>query len=163
MGDLQQRGLSAAFVRCDVTDYSSSVEAFEYAIRSSPTGSIDVAALIAGVIGEPGSFVDMVVKGQQQKLPKPPKLRHPALDVNLVGIYDCAYLALWYMSLKTKASGNEEETTPPQDDNFSKSLILISSTVAYTDVGSFADYHTSKCEYTFHHQPEASKPICLVG
>ncbi|ETI23613.1 hypothetical protein G647_05415 [Cladophialophora carrionii CBS 160.54] len=114
VAELESKGLSATLVRCDVTDHASSVEAFEHAIRTSPSKSVDVAALVAGVIGEPGSLVDMVIKGQrEEERVTPPQLRHPALDVNLLGIYNSAYLALC-------------------------------STVAYTDVGNFADYHTSK-------------------
>jgi 5'-hydroxyaverantin dehydrogenase len=126
------------------------VEAFEHAIRNAPSGSIDVAALMAGVIGEPGSLVDMVIKGQREKQPTPHKLRHPALEVNLLGIYNSAYLALWYMSLDQTAKGAKDGLAAPQGPQFSKSLILISSTVAYADVGNFADYHTSKCEYLLY-------------
>ncbi|OAP61115.1 hypothetical protein AYL99_03316 [Fonsecaea erecta] len=137
--EFQAQGLSATFVRCDVTDHSSSVQAFEHALRTSPNGSIEVTALIAGVIGEPGSLVDKVLYSQRQKCLTPPELHHPALDVNLLGVYHCAYLALWYM--KTDRHGPDRQR---KDEDFSKSLIFVSSTVAYTDVGNFADYHTSK-------------------
>src|ERR1700744_2830321 len=87
---LQTTGLSVSFVRCDITNHSSCVEAFKHAIEVSPTKTIDVVALMAGVIGEPGSFVDKITKGQQDGHRQPPKLRRPGLDVNLVGIYNCA-------------------------------------------------------------------------
>ncbi|OCT50599.1 5'-hydroxyaverantin dehydrogenase [Cladophialophora carrionii] len=147
VAELESKGLSATLVRCDVTDHASSVEAFEHAIRTSPSKSVDVAALVAGVIGEPGSLVDMVIKGQRKEHVTPPQLRHPALDVNLLGIYNSAYLALWYMNLDRTATGSNVGPGVSHGSQFSKSLILISSTVAYTDVGNFADYHTSKCEY----------------
>ncbi|KIW70915.1 hypothetical protein PV04_03145 [Phialophora macrospora] len=142
--DLKSKGLSATFVRCDVTDHSSSVEAFEHAIRHSPSGSIDVAALTAGVMGEPRSLVDTVIEGQTEKQLTPPKLRHPALEVNLLGIYNSAYLALWYMNLDQTGKGLKDGRAAPGFPQFSKSLILTSSTVAYADVGNFADYYTSK-------------------
>ncbi|EXJ72233.1 uncharacterized protein A1O5_04737 [Cladophialophora psammophila CBS 110553] len=137
--DLEAKGLSATFVRCDITDHSSSTGAFEHALRTSPNTSIDVTALIAGVLGEPGSLVDKVLDSQNEKHISPPELRHPALDVNLLGVYNCAYLALWYMKMESNGSAR-----PAQDEKPSKSLIFVSSTVAYTDVGSFADYHASK-------------------
>ncbi|KAJ9603469.1 hypothetical protein H2200_012247 [Cladophialophora chaetospira] len=144
VNELRQQGLSAQFVRCDVTAHHSRTEAFEYAIRLSPTKSLDIVALMAGVMGEPGSLVDMVIRGQQENVSQPPKLRHPALNANLVGICNCAYLALWYMNLGSGADGQKSGTPASQEALFSKSLMLISSTVAYTDVGNFADYHTSK-------------------
>ncbi|KIW27255.1 uncharacterized protein PV07_07011 [Cladophialophora immunda] len=137
--DLQAQGLSATFVNCDVTDHFSSMQAFDHALRSSPNNSIDVTALIAGVIGEAGSLVDKVLDSQSKKHVHPPELHHSALDVNLLGVYQCAYLALWYMTVDRHGPG-----TPAKDKKFSKSLIFVSSTVAYTDVGNFADYHASK-------------------
>lgn len=147
VGDLQQKGLSATFVPCDVTDHESSKQAFEHAIQWSPSKSIDVTALIAGVIGEAGSFVDKVVKGMEEKLAAPPPLRHPALDVNLLGIYNCAYLAVWYMSIGAKIYSQVEGSGPVKGEKSSKSLIFVSSTVAYGDVAQFMDYHASKCEF----------------
>lgn len=140
--DLQAQGLSATFVGCDTTDHYSSTQAFDRALRTSPNNSIDVTALIAGVIGEVGSLVDKVLESYRKKHLTPPVLHHSALDVNLLGVYQCAYLALWYMKIEQHGSGGQAK-----DEGFSKSLIFVSSTVAYTDVGNFADYHASKCEF----------------
>ena len=123
------------------------MRAFEYAIHHSPTKSIDVTALTAGVIGEPGSFVDKVLEGREKRCLEPPKLQHPGLDVNLMGNYNCAYVALWYMSLDTKIEEDVRDNKAVEGVGFFKSLFLVSSTVAYTDVPNFADYHTSTCEY----------------
>lgn len=153
--DLQEQGLSATFVRCDVTDHFSSMQAFEHALQSSPTHSIDVTALIAGVIGEAGSLVDKVLESQREKHHQPPQLRHSALDINLLGVYQCAYLALWYMTGDMHKPGGQAK-----DDKFSKSLIFVSSTVAYTDVGNFADYHASKCGFRPVLAPDCSSSPC---
>ncbi|KIW75947.1 hypothetical protein Z517_10692 [Fonsecaea pedrosoi CBS 271.37] len=139
VADLQVQGLSAMFVRCDVTDHVSSVKAFDHALQKSPNGTIDVTALIAGVMGEPGSLVDKVLDAKSKRCLTPPELRHSALDVNLLGMYKCAYLALWYMTVEPRQPREQLEA-----EKFSKSLIFVSSTVAYTDVGNFADYHASK-------------------
>ncbi|KIX98233.1 uncharacterized protein Z520_06313 [Fonsecaea multimorphosa CBS 102226] len=137
--DLQAQGLSATFVGCDTADHYSSRLAFDHALQTSPNNSIDVTALVAGVIGETGSLVDKVLDSYRKKHLAPPELYHSALDVNLLGVYQCAYLALWYMKIEQHGSGGQAK-----DEGFSKSLIFVSSTVAYTDVGNFADYHASK-------------------
>ena len=143
------------FAHCDVTDFKSAVEAFKIAVASSPSKTLDIAALIAGVVGEGGSLVDQVVKAQADSgagRGEPPKPRHPAVDVNLLGVYDCAYLALYYMSLKSEVTG-EGAVQEKGDGAKTKSLILISSTAAYTDIPMFSDYQASKCEFSPFLQP----------
>ncbi|KAG9769807.1 hypothetical protein KCU88_g6779, partial [Aureobasidium melanogenum] len=155
--DLTSQGCSVNFVRCDVKDFDSCVAAFNAALCFCPTGSLDVVALIAGVAGEPGSLVDQVIHGQagtrsegcQDKDPVRPA--HSGIDVNLTAVYECTYLALWYLSLKK--DGKDKQGTEHSEEKIAgtsktkegtKSLILISSTVAYTDVPLFSDYQTSK-------------------
>lgn len=170
---------------CDVTDYASCDAAFCHAIDVSPTKSLDIVALIAGVVGEPGSLVDQVLDARRKmeesasrspniwmELTRPPRPRHPGMDVNLLGVYDCAYLALWYMSLgrkaevqKGKGKGNASDgqgkdvKSSGSSKEKTKSLILISSTVAYSDVPAFADYHTSKCELPLFATPILVLPV----
>jgi NAD(P)-dependent dehydrogenase (short-subunit alcohol dehydrogenase family) len=131
--DLLNEGCSVTFVPCDITDQDNCNAAFKKAIGQSPNLSIDIVALVAGVIGEPGSLVDKITDARKEGHTEPPDLRHSAIDVNFIAIYNSAYLALWYMSLNTK-SGKEAK----------KSLIFVSSTIAYVDGPLFVDYATSK-------------------
>ncbi len=172
---LTSHGHQASFVHCDVTDFGSCAAAFQHALRWSPTKSIDVVALMAGVVGEHGSLVDQIVKARAEMaanggdddkqdpittVPPPPQPRHAGLKVNLLGVYDCAYLALWYMGVDGSGSegyrerqgvaaaaaqsGHEKEENRTSQQT--KSLILISSIVAYADAPMFNEYQTSKCE-----------------
>lgn len=154
--DLTSQGYSVTFASCDVTEYSSCVAAFKHAMDFSPTKSLNAVALMAGVVGEPSSLVEQVLDARNnsagsqrgERELEPPRPCHRALDVNLLGVYDCAYLALWYMSLDEKKEAKKDGEGPGvcKEKGGTKSLILISSTVAYTDVPQFADYHTSKCK-----------------
>ena len=45
------KGQKVSFVKCNTTDWSSSVNAFKHAIRFSPEGSLDNAVLFAGTDG----------------------------------------------------------------------------------------------------------------
>lgn len=111
------------------------------AISTSLSGSLDIVALVAGVMGTKGSLVDQIMAARQaagnKEVDAPPKPCHPAIDANLLGIYDATYAALYYMSLNS-----------PQGRDFGekRSLILVSSTAAYTDATSFPDYQVSKCQ-----------------
>ena len=108
-------------------------------------------------------MVDQVVKAQAEagdgageRVPLKP--RHPAMDVNLLGVYDCTYLALYYMNLKSKVAG-EGAAHGKGEGARTKSLILISSTAAYTDIPMFSDYQTSKCEFRSFPQPSNAGDI----
>jgi 5'-hydroxyaverantin dehydrogenase len=162
-------------VAYDVTDFDQCSRAFQAALQWSPTKSIDVVALMAGVVGEHGSLVDQIIKARDEQKVKeeatdkeegddeqeaiPPNPKHAALNVNLLGVYDSAYLALWYMGLdrKNRAEGRQEQQTATAEKEGktppTKSLILISSIVAYADAPMFTEYQTSKCE--------SALPFCI--
>lgn len=152
--DLVSQGLVASFEHCDVQDFATCVGAFENAACRSPSGSIDIVVLAAGVLGEQGSLVEQVVRaraenkdkdkgtGVAEPRPRPRPPPHRALDVNLLGLYESVYTALWYMSVEVERDGKERERA-----GGTKSLILISSMAAYTDAALFSDYQASKCEF----------------
>ncbi|KAK6368210.1 hypothetical protein LTS17_009951 [Exophiala oligosperma] len=162
--ELSSKGYTVSFAHCDVQDYDSCLAAFKEAARSSDSGCLDVVALMAGVLGEKGSLVEQVVRasavvedtqqgikmdeeeqeGEQNQ--DPPRPGHKAIDVNLTGLYETAYLALWYLSTTHRALSEHgkklRETT--QCLPTSKSLILIGSSVSYADAPLFTDYQASK-------------------
>lgn len=135
----------ATFVHCDVTDYQSCVLAFKYALESSPTGSPDIVVLMAGVLGAERSLVDQIAaagasNGGITTDSQPPRPKHTGIDINLVAVYECVYLALYYLQVKPRKKSQEtgQSTT--------KSLILPASPVAYIDTSIFTDYSVSKCK-----------------
>ncbi|EXJ96400.1 hypothetical protein A1O1_01526 [Capronia coronata CBS 617.96] len=144
VGDLTSHGHNVTFAHCDVQDYNSCVAAFKQAAQHSLTGTIDVVALMAGVLGDHGSLVEQVIRTKEQMSKddideqSPPEPKHTALDVNLLGVYNCAYLALWYMSPRGPKGNDQDGTTT------TNSLILIGSIVSYIDAPLFSDYQTSK-------------------
>lgn len=119
--ELSSKGYTVSFAHCDVQDYDSCQAAFKEAARSSDSGCLDVVALMAGVLGEKGSSVEQVVRasavvedtkqgikmdeeeqeGEQNQ--DPPRPGHKAIDVNLTGLYETTYLALWYLSTTHRA------------------------------------------------------------
>jgi len=66
----------------------------------------------------------------------PPKPPVGDIEVNLLGVYRNAWLALYYMRLPSMA----ENTT-----TWSKSLILCSSVAGYSDMPTNTDYNASNC------------------
>ncbi|MCJ1360454.1 MAG: hypothetical protein MMC33_010459 [Icmadophila ericetorum] len=142
--NLVSEGYKVGFTYCNVTDFDSIVAAFKDAAAFSPSKSLDVVALVAGVIGEQEGLVDQVIRSRTRTEDtywiEPTKPRHPAIDVNLLGIYDCAYVALHYMASNSESAGSVREGAHPHS---TKSLILVSSTAAYID-SPFADYQVSK-------------------
>lgn len=104
-------------------------------------------ALVAGVMGEQGSLVDQVLNSrtwsEDSGWSEPLKPRHPATDINLLGVYDCAYVALHYMASSSEPTNGSQKEAGRKE---TKSLMLVSSTAAYTDSPMFPDYQVSKCE-----------------
>ena len=130
-------GERATFVRCDTTDWESSAAAFKHAANFAPSKTIDVVIPFAGLDGERRGLVDLVLDQPAPSLdsdPTPAEPAHKAIDVNLIGEYISTYLALHYFRLPP-ANGQQD---------FKKSLILISSMTAYMDLPYNTGYATSK-------------------
>ena len=133
----QELGDRTTFVHCDTTDWESSAAAFKHAANFAPSKTIDIVVLFAGVDGERRGLVDLVMDQPAPSLdgdPTPAKPAHRALDINLIGVYISTYLALHYFRLPAK-SGEQQ---------FKKSLILISSITGYMDLPYNTGYATSK-------------------
>lgn len=140
---LVSKGYKAGFTSRNVTNFDSIVAAFKDAITFPPFKSLDLVAVVAGLMGEQGHLVDQVIRSltwtEGTGWSEPTKPRRPATDVNLLDIYDCA--ALYYMASSSEAAENVREEAHPHSI---KSLIFVSFTAAYID-SAFADYQVSKC------------------
>ena len=121
---LTSKGQHVSYVESNTTDWDSSVNAFKHAINFSPSKNLDVAALFAGTDGEAKGLIDIVDALGPPSLdgdgpgPRPPL---KAVDVNLYGVYNSAYLALYYFRL-------------PSPSKSPKSLIFVSSMMGYIDL-----------------------------
>lgn len=135
---LSAEGGKASFAYCDTAQWESCVAAFKHAVDFAPTKTLDVAVLFAGIGGARTSLVDEVVKNDSEpSLEKDPiKPVHTAIDVNLIGVHYCAYLALHYFRLPS--------TTQEQSSTFKKCLVLVSSIMGYIDPSYNTDYGAAK-------------------
>lgn len=135
--DLSDQGCRVQYIHCNTTDWSSSANAFRQATRFGPSKTLDVAVLFAGVDGDRTSLIDQVLAADEPSLDEDlpePKL-HRAVDINLIGVYLSTYLALQYFRLKPTDGSTQE---------FTKSLVLISSMMGYIDGTYNTDYGVSK-------------------
>ena len=125
------------------------MNAFKHAINFSPRKTLDVAALFAGTDGEARGLVDIIddlgppVLNDSEEdgnvaLGKPPL---KAVDVNLYGVYNSAYLSLYYMRLPPATSSPQH---PPDKAPGTKSLIFVSSMMGYIDLPYNTGYAISK-------------------
>ncbi|KAL1898575.1 hypothetical protein Sste5346_003479 [Sporothrix stenoceras] len=135
--DLTAKGQHVTFVRCDVSDWSSATAAFKHAIAFGVNGGLDVAALFAGVVGDAGNLTDQVIAAKKatNSGDDPVCPRHVALEVNFRGLYETAWLALYYM----QGAQSEGDNLSP-----TKSLILVGSLGSYTDSPPYSDYNAAK-------------------
>lgn len=95
---LSSQGQHVGFVKCDTTDWASSVQAFKQAASFGPSKTLDVAALFAGISGSGSGLVDLVQKGGSPSLdgdPGPPPSKK-IIDVNCTGVFYSSWLALHY-------------------------------------------------------------------
>lgn len=133
---LSSQGQYVSFVKCDTTDWDSSVKAFKHAINFAPTKSLDVAILFAGTDGARKGLVDEVLQNPEPTLDDQPIAPvTKAIDVNLVGEYMSTSLALHYFRLPT---------TSAQAAQTKKCLVLVSSMTGYIDLPYNTDYSVSK-------------------
>ena len=113
---LTAEGQKVSYVHCDITDWDSSVAAFKHAIEFSPSKTLDVVALYAGVGSAQPNLVDHTKSGDPKSEPVAPT--HKAIDVNLLGSYYSSSLALHYLQTSERT--------------MQKSLILVASLAAYS-------------------------------
>ena len=125
---LTAEGQKVSYVHCDITNWESSMAAFKHAIDFSPSKTLDIVALYAGVGGKQRNLVEHTKSGDPNSDPVAPT--HLAIDVNLLGSYYSTSLALHYLQT------SEEET-------MQKSLILVASLAGYMDYPN-TDYTASK-------------------
>lgn len=136
----QKLGQRATYVHCDTTDWTSCAAAFKHCADFVPSKTIDVVVLFAGVAGEIKSLVDIALENPAPTLvdggdPTPAKPVQRSIDINLSGVYTCAYLALHYFRLPSQ---NQQQQT------FKKSLVLISSIFGYLDGHLNTGYNAAK-------------------
>lgn len=131
---LQTSGSHVQEVLCDVSDWNSLLGAFKAAIAFSPTATLDVVAMFAGV--DRGThLVDQIAATNTDADPSPP--RTVELDVNLKGALYTTVLALHYFRLSSKGG----KDSPRGED---KSLIFVSSLAGYIDDTHNSVYTASK-------------------
>lgn len=151
--DLTAKGQHVTFVRCDVSDWASATAAFKHAISFGVNGGLDVAALYAGVVGDTGSLTDQVVaaKKSSNNGEDPVCPKHKGIEVNFRGLYETAWLGLYYM----QGLQSEGERSPSPI----KSLILVGSLGSYTDSPPYSDYNSAKCKYTLFFRVVCNKKL----
>lgn len=112
------------YVQTDVSSFDEQQAAFKAAIAFSPTHSLDFVIANAGVAGEP-----ILPSIFPPDLPPGADLPHPVtkvLDVNLMGAYYTAVLALHYFrATRIDRTGIQPQTTPH--------LLFVCSVAGYLD------------------------------
>ncbi len=138
--EFKGHGHHVTYVHCDTTNFASQVNAFKHAIQFAPSKSLDVVMLFAGVTAEHGSIMDHLVdvKPSLENDPTPPRIQ--SLSINLIGVYNSAYLALNYFRLPSLSS----QPTDIPSSSADKSLIFINSLAGYVDFPSHTTYNVSK-------------------
>ena len=121
------------FVRTDVTDWNSQVQAFKSAIAFAGSNSIDIVVAGAGLSGQ--RFIsDQEETPSLNRDPPVPKAAGPTLAVNAEGAYYTSKLAQHYFALPS---------TSENIARYKKCLILISSIAGYLEIVA-SDYTASK-------------------
>lgn len=138
------------YVHCDVSDWTSQVEAFKRAIKFGPPGAggIDIVATFAAVdfAQHLVDFTMAAAAGSASLDRDPVAPTTKCLDVNLRGTFFSAALALHYFRLFSpppSASASSASSTTTTTTT-TKSLIFISSLAAYLDDTHNTTYTTSK-------------------
>ena len=122
---------SVIFVRTDVTSWSSQIKAFKAAIAHSPSkDKIDIVLAFAGVF-DPPFFTPGECPPSLEEDPPVPVTN--GLEVNLKGLYYTAKLAQHYFGLPSNSQ-----------QSYDKTLILISSLLAYWELPLACSYNASK-------------------
>lgn len=136
-------------VICDVSDWSSISDAFKRALAFSPTGTLDIVIMFAGVDRGIAHLVDDVAAVDPDAEPKEPAVQE--LEVNLKGTLYTTSLSLHYFRRQPSSSQPSDTATttattalqhPPR--SLDKSLTFISSLAGYVDDTHSSVYTTSK-------------------
>ena len=131
LSSLESSGAHIQEVKCDVSNWDSVHDAFKKAVSFSPSGTLDVVAMFAG-IDKHGHLVDQIQALGADDEPQCPSTAE--IDVNLKGTLYTTSLALHYF--RDKPGKN----TPLWD----KSLIFVSSLAGYIDDTHNSVYTASK-------------------
>jgi 5'-hydroxyaverantin dehydrogenase len=133
---LSSQGKHVQFAYCDTTDWTSSAAAFKAAVNFSPSKTLDVVILYAGMSAPNKSMVDLVceqpVPSRDEDVAFQPVPE--SINVNLNGLYMSSWLALHYFRVPS-ATGESSRK---------KSLVLVSSLAGYLDTSYNTAYCTSK-------------------
>jgi 5'-hydroxyaverantin dehydrogenase len=115
------------FIHASTTSWDSQLAAFK-ATLAWTSSRLDIVIPNAGVPGtlSKASFSDL---SPLDDPPKPPTL---ALEVNLIGVYYTALLAVHYFNVRTP------------DDKFKPQLCFVSSLAGYSDLPFSSDYGAAK-------------------
>ena len=142
--ELINKSYNVTYVHCDVTSWESQVQAFKTALMFAPNNTLDVVLMSAGVITAAGNLVDHVM-ATEPTLDEDPKLPvTAAIDVNLMGVYYSAFLALNYFRLKPRNQKQGAATDHSAEELPTKSLIFISSMAGYIDYPGHSTYNAGK-------------------
>jgi 5'-hydroxyaverantin dehydrogenase len=120
------------FFECDVSSWDSLLATFKRVLLWSGD-RLDIVVLSAGLRSH--NIKDLVLDGIAEGAPvKPPSA---VFDVNLLGTYYTAYLALWYFThLEPRRDGTEGGWKPQ--------LLFLGSMASYVEHPLSADYCASK-------------------
>jgi len=126
---------SPKLFKCDVSSWESLLAAFQEVMLWSGD-RLDIVVLSAGVRSH--NIKDLILKRAVGSASTPVKPPSSVFDVNLLGTYYSAYLALWYFTnLESKSDGLESSSWRPQ-------LLFIGSLASYMEQPLSADYCASK-------------------
>ena len=129
--ELATDGKRINFIKTDVTDWTSQVEAFKSAIRFAGHNCIDIVVAAAGLSGAEFTSPQDGPASLDRDPPLPP-LAGPTFDVNVKAVYFTTKLAQYYFALLRISK------VP-----YRKSLTLISSLAGYLEIKA-ADYTATK-------------------
>lgn len=141
--ELTAQGCHVQFAECDTTVWKSLVAAFKKAVSFSLHQTLDVAVLSAGISNAAENrMVRDAAEAQLSLDADPEEPGKHTIDVNLIGVYWSAWLALYYFRLE---GADGATRTAGEGVALQKSLVLIASAAAYIDFpGAPTMYRTSK-------------------
>nr|A0A3G1DJE9.1 RecName: Full=NADP-dependent dehydrogenase M3; AltName: Full=Squalestatin S1 biosynthesis cluster protein M3 [Phoma sp. MF5453]AMY15060.1 NADP dependent dehydrogenase [Phoma sp. MF5453] len=125
---------SPKLFECDVSSWESLLAAFQEVLIWSGN-SLDIVVLSAGVRSH--NIKDLILERPAGSTSTPVKPPSSVFDVNLLGTYYSAYLALWYFT-------NLEAKRDEAEFNWKPQLLFIGSLASYVEQPLSADYCASK-------------------
>lgn len=135
--ELRHLGLNVQFVDCDVRDWHLSCTGFRAAAELSPSKTLDMAILSAGISQQVGGMVKNIVDEPSTSNEEIAKPDLGPMETNLLGLYQSTWLALHYFRLAAERSDSPTKNT--------RSVTLIGSVAGYSSIpGSKTAYWSSK-------------------